>query len=144
MRLEPVSATVLGADPPGWSCTWPQDDIVYISWSTGQTTPFPQIYDEEPPTAGPPTSVNAQAWQMLGARAVALGEGRMNFAGGLSQLQACIDTGHPSECVGAELRPKWSWRDLWDEINCTYASGSCTTNDDLRWTTELTWDQKPP
>lgn len=125
------------------ACTWPRDDIVYVSWSTGQTTPFPQIYDEEPGTANPPTSVNAQQWQKLSARAVALNQGRMNFSGGLSQLQACIDTGHPPECSGTELRPKWSWRDLWDEINCTYTSGSCNTSDDLRWTTELTWDQQP-
>jgi hypothetical protein len=107
------------------------------------TTAFPQIYDEEPGTADPPTSVNAQQWQKLSERAVALGEGRINFSGGISQRQACIDQDHPPSCFEVELSPKNAWRDLWNEVNCTYDSGGCATDDDLRWTSELTWDQSP-
>lgn len=128
---------------PSSTCSWPRDDIIYIAWRNGYTTAFPQIYDEEPSTADPPTSVNAQQWQTLSERAVALGYGRINFAGGLSQYRACVDTNHPPECDGAELRPKAAWRDLWDEVNCTYGPSPCTTNDDLRWTTQLTWKQTP-
>ncbi len=128
---------------PTSTCNWPRDDIIYLAWKNGKTTAFPQIYDEEPSTANPPTSVNAQQWQLLSERAVNLGMGRINFAGGLSQYQACVDRNHPPECSGAEERPKTAWRDLWDEVNCTYDSGTCTTNDDLRWTTQLTWQQHP-
>lgn len=130
---------------PGYVCTWSQDNLIDLAWDTGVTTPFPQIYLEYPPgDPGPPTSEQAQQWQLLSARAVVLGEGRMNFSGGLSQKQACIDLGHPApQCTGTELAPNLSWRDLWDEINCTYGPGSCTTNDDLRWTTQLTWKQQP-
>jgi hypothetical protein len=124
-------------------CTWPRDDIIYLAWQTGVTTAFPQIYDEEPPSANPPTSVNAQQWQKLSERAVNLGKGRINFAGGLSQYQACIDQNHPQECTGTENTPQASWKDLWNEVNCTFDSGTCTTNDDLRWATQLTWHQGP-
>jgi hypothetical protein len=102
---------------PNTTCNWPRDDIIYLAWSSGKTTAFPEIYDEEPPSANPPTSVNAEQWQLLSERAVALGQGRINFAGGLSQYQACVDLGHPQDCSGLEERPKAAWTDLWDELN---------------------------
>ncbi len=125
---------------PNWSCAWSANDIIEISWSRGEVTPFPQIYDEEPDTANPPTSMNAQQWQRLSKRSYDNGTSRMNFAGGLSQYLACQDVGG---CPGLENRPKESWRDLWEEINCTYdGGGTCVTADGLRWTTQLDWDQE--
>jgi hypothetical protein len=88
------------------------------------------------PTPTPPA---VSGWP---ARSVNNGTGKMNFSGGLSQHQACIDTGTCNDNV--KLRPKASWRDLWDEINCTYdGGGSCPTADGLRWTTQMTWKQTP-
>ncbi len=78
---------------PNWSCTWSANDIIDISWSRGEVTPFPQIYDEEPDTANPPTSMNAQRWQRLSKRSYDNGTSRTNFAGGLSQYLACQDVG---------------------------------------------------
>ncbi|GBC86948.1 hypothetical protein HRbin12_00948 [bacterium HR12] len=124
---------------PSTTCNWPANDIIDISWARLEITPFPQIYDEEPDTADPPTSVNAQQWQRLSKRSYNNGTGRMNFSGGLSQYAACQDVGG---CPGLENRPKESWRDLWEEINCVYdGAGACVTADDLRWTTQLDWDQ---
>jgi len=128
---------------PSWTCDYNQDDILYMAWKLGVTTGFPQIYDEEPASASPPTSVNAQQWQKLSERAYNNGDGRINFSGGLSQKAGCTFLGHPSSCSGRELGPKDSWKDLWNEVNCTYDQGTCTTSDDLRWTSQITWDQTP-
>ena len=126
---------------PTWVCNWDTDDLIYVAWRIGVTTTFPQIYDEEPPAATPPTSVNAQQWSRLSKRSFNNGTGRINFAGGLSQKKACNEQ---SGCPGLELSAKDSWRDLWDEINCTYGGGNpCVQADDLRWTSVLSWSQGP-
>jgi len=111
-----------------------------LAWKLGEVTPFPQTYDEEPDSANPPTSVNAQQWQKLSEHTAATGDGRMNFSGGLSQKAAC----NPGQCPGTENPPKEAWRDLWQEINCVFDSGSCTTTDDLRWTTNIADNQVTP
>lgn len=125
---------------PGYTCTWNHVDIEYMAWTAGETTVFPQIYDEEPPEADPPTSVNAQQWQKLSLN-VHLMYGRMNFSGGLSQKADC-----QPDCGGAGLGPKDSWRDLWNELNCTYDPDAyeCYTADDLRWTTNIAHNQETP
>jgi len=127
---------------PNNTCNFPANDLIGISWSLGEVTPFPQIYDEEPPEADPPTSVNAQQWQRLSKRSYNNGTTRMNFSGGLSQFESCKGRETDPDCLGLDLRPKESWRDLWDEINCTYDGGApCPTQDDLRWTTSISDDQ---
>lgn len=125
---------------PNTSCTWAKTDIEYMAWTEGETNPFPQIYDEEPDWAEPPTSVNAQQWQKLSAD-VYLVYGRMNFSGGLSTKAAC-GTG----CPGTKLAPKDSWKDLWSELNCIYDPDAyeCNTADNLRWTTNIANNQETP
>jgi len=127
---------------PNWTCDFNRDDLIGIAWSLGEVTPYPQVYDEEPSSADPPTSVHAQQWQKLSKHSYSNGTGRMNFSGGLSQFEACKGRESSPDCDGLDLRPKASWRDLWDEINCTYdGGGSCVTADDLRWTTSISDDQ---
>jgi hypothetical protein len=77
----------------------------------------------QPLDANPPTSVNAQQWKKLSKRAYNQGNGRMNFSGGLSQFESCKGRETDPDCLGLDLRPRESWRDLWDEINCTYDGG---------------------
>lgn len=125
---------------PNGTCTWPHQDIEYMAWTAGETVVFPQIYDEEPSDADPPTSVNAQQWQKLSANVEPI-YGRMNFIGGLSQLSQCSPN-----CGGAGNGPKASWRDLWNELNCTFDPDAfeCRTEDDLHWTTDLADNQAVP
>jgi hypothetical protein len=124
---------------PSTVCSWARADIASLAWEQGEVTPFPQIYDEEPDSANPPTSVNAQQWQRLSEWTAGRAAGRMNFAGGLSQKAAC-----GSGCPGIANSPKEAWRDLWEEVNCVFDSGGCSTTDDLRWTTNISYNQSTP
>lgn len=125
---------------PGWTCDWSATNIEYMAWTAGETNPFPQIYDEEPSSANPPTSVSAQQWQKLSTDQAVI-YGGMNFTGGLSQKAAC-----GGGCSGTALSPKDAWRDLWRELNCVYDPDAyeCRTGDDLRWTSNLAYNQSTP
>lgn len=124
---------------PSNTCNFAADDLINISWARLEITPFPQIYDEEPDTANPPTSLNAQQWQKLSKRSFDNGTSKMNFSGGLSRYLACQQVTCPA---GTANRPKESWKDLWEEINCVYdGGGTCNTTDALRWTTQMSWNQ---
>lgn len=59
------------------------------------------------------------------------------FAGGLSQKAKCTWSGCDA---GTALSPKESYKNLWDEINCSYdePGTECVTTDSLRWTTNIT------
>ena len=127
---------------PSSTCNWARNDIINLAWSSGEVTPFPEIYDEEPGTANPPTSVNAQQWHKLSIAAISVAGSKMNFAGGLSQFNSCIGREHSVQCDGLDETGKQSWQDLWNETNCTFDGPTpCNTTDGLRWTTEIGFEQ---
>ena len=96
---------------PSWTPNngWSLDDIWFVSGSTSIVRPFPEIYATN--------GIHARQWQWVSLYAQQQKGQRMNFAGALTQWQACQETA-PTECKddGLDNLPKQGWQQMQDAL----------------------------
>jgi hypothetical protein len=106
---------------------WTQFDVYYVSYGAPPAWPLPEIYA----TSG----VNARQWQAI-SRYGAIYLGRpMEFAGVMTQYQACQQRGG---CSGINNTPEAGWKQLFDALN----ADPLTRQPILRWITDIRWQIK--
>lgn len=106
---------------------WTQFDVYYVSYGAPPAWPLPEIYA----TSG----VNARQWQAI-SRYGAIYLGRpMEFAGVMTQYQACQQRGG---CSGINNTPEDGWKQLFDALN----ADPLTRQPILRWITDIRWQIK--
>lgn len=118
--------------PPYGTCNngWTQDDVWYISWGSGISSPLPEIYTTN--------SAQAKEWASLVKYSFTKDPNNpMIIAGVMTQYQACLDQGG---CSGTNNTPEQGWTQLWNELNSDSQTAQTFTNPQtLRWATDITW-----
>lgn len=89
---------------------WTLEDVWYVSYGASQALPFPEIYAQ--------SGVNARQWQYVSLYAYTRHGARLDFAGLLTQYQACQDR-DPIGCAtyGLDLAPKQGWAQFQEILN---------------------------
>ncbi|PFF83222.1 hypothetical protein CN329_26995 [Bacillus cereus] len=118
--------------PPYGSCNngWTQNDIWYISWGSGISSPLPEIYTTN--------SSQAKEWANLVKYSFTKDPNNpMIIAGVMTQYQACLDQGG---CSGTNNTPEQGWTQLWNELNADSQTAQTLLNPQtLHWVTDITW-----
>jgi len=109
---------------------WTLEDVWYVSYGASQARPFPEIYAQ--------SGVNARQWQYVSLYAYTKHGARMDFAGLLTQYQACQDR-DPIGCAanGLDLTPKQGWT-LFQEI----LNRDPRTTQSLPMPSDITWNTR--
>lgn len=105
---------------------WTQFDIWYVSWGAAPAWPLPEIYLSN--------GVNARQWWAVSLYAALYQGGRMDFAGVMTQSQACQQRG----CSTDDNPPEVGWKQLFDALN----ADTRTAQPVLRWITDIRWQIK--
>ena len=104
---------------------WTVDDVWYINWGVAPAWPVPEIYLTN--------GGNARQWQQL-SRYSAVEYGQpFDFHGVLTQHTACQQVGCDPQ---VDNTPEQGWSQLHDELN----SDPLTAQDDIRWSTDISWE----
>ncbi|OUB36144.1 N-acetylmuramoyl-L-alanine amidase [Bacillus cereus] len=118
--------------PPYGNCNngWTQEDVWYISWGSGISSPLPEIYTTN--------SSQAKEWANLVKYSFTKDPNNpMIIAGVMTQYQACQDQGG---CSGTNNTPEQGWTQLWNELNADSQTAQTLLNPQtLRWVTDITW-----
>ncbi|PEC20012.1 hypothetical protein COM96_21940 [Bacillus cereus] len=118
--------------PPYGNCNngWTQDDVWYISWGSGISSPLPEIYTTN--------SSQAKEWANLVKYSFTKNPSNpMIIAGVMTQYQACLDQGG---CSGTNNTPEQGWTQLWNALNSDSQTAQTLLNPQtLRWVTDITW-----
>lgn len=118
--------------PPYGNCNngWTQDDVWYISWGSGISSPLPEIYTTN--------SAQAKEWANLVKYSFTKNPSNpMIIAGVMTQYQACLDQGG---CSGTNNTPEQGWTQLWNALNSDSQTAQTLLNPQtLRWVTDITW-----
>ncbi len=115
---------------PTWDCgsvtypSWTSDDVYHIAWGATPSYPLPEIYRTD--------GLNAGQWYYLSLYAYKNHGAAMWFVGALTQYEACQQMGG---CSGTNNAPAQGWTQLWNAIT----SDSRTTQNSLRWSTDMKW-----
>lgn len=113
---------------PGWVYSsanpWTQYDVYRVSYGVQPAWPLPEIYA----TSG----VNAQQWQAISRYGALYLGWPMEFAGVMTQYQACQQRGG---CSGINNTPEAGWTQLRNALN----ADPLTYQPILRWITDIRW-----
>lgn len=121
--------------PPFGNCNngWTQDDVWYISWGSGISSPLPEIYTTN--------SSQAKEWANLVKYSFTKNPNNpMIIAGVMTQHQACKDQYGDVGCSGTNNTPEQGWTQLRDLLNSDSQTAQTLLNPQtLRWVTDITW-----
>ncbi len=113
---------------PGWVYSsanpWTQYDVYRVSYGVQPAWPLPEIYA----TSG----VNARQWQAISRYGALYLGWPMEFAGVMTQYQACQQRGG---CSGINNTPEAGWMQLRNALN----ADALTYQPILRWITDIRW-----
>jgi hypothetical protein len=92
-------------DGCNYTCTygWQPTDYYYLAWGAAPAYSIPQVYNVG----------QADGWYNVRAS----GGGFMGFSGTLSQAEACVQEGQPSECDGVNQGPDQAWETFVSVLN---------------------------
>ena len=107
--------------------SWTLEDIWYVSYGARFAQAFPEIYAR--------SGINARQWQYVSLYAATQHGARIQFAGLLTQYQACQDR-DPSGCRadGLDNTPQQAWEQLQTTLNA-----DPRTRYDLPAPSDITW-----
>ena len=108
---------------------WTLEDIWYVSYGANKARAFPEIYAR--------SGIHARQWQYISLYAALQKGARIEFAGVLTQYQACQDR-DPSGCRadGLDNTPQQGWEQMQDVLNAdTRTTQVLPTPSDITWLT---------
>jgi len=117
---------------PHWSCgtssyrEWTLEDVWYVSYGAPSALPLPLIFRTD--------GLNAKQWAYLSQYSTDQHGYRMNFAGVLTQKQACEQRAWSCRDKGIDNTPYAAYWQLTSALNKFTG-----TAQDMRWKTDIRW-----
>ncbi len=104
---------------------WSRDDIRYVSWGALPAYPLPEIYLTN--------GIHADQWYRMSLYSYTNYGYRMNFAGSLTQWNACQEMGGCA-AIGIDNRPEAGYLQLYNAVNA-----NPHTAQSIQWSTDMSW-----